>query len=104
MIPQLKLELEDILSRLDGFSSSEMDAVIKKYNFKSPITGNSVSEPVSFNLMFPTQIGPTGNFRAYLRPETAQGIFINFKRLLEFNQVKILNNTKIDTYAVTLFL
>lgn len=37
--------------------------------------------------MFPTVIGPTGDFKAYLRPETAQGIFVNFKRLLEFNQV-----------------
>lgn len=37
--------------------------------------------------MFSTQIGPTGDFKAYLRPETAQGIFINFKRLLEFNEV-----------------
>lgn len=64
-----------------------MNDVIKKYKFKSPITNNDLSDPVSFNLMFPTQIGPTGDFRAYLRPETAQGIFINFKRLLEFNQV-----------------
>ncbi|VDN36064.1 unnamed protein product [Gongylonema pulchrum] len=59
----------------------------KKYNIKSPITGNDLSEPVAFNLMFPTVIGPTGDFKAYLRPETAQGIFVNFKRLLEFNQV-----------------
>ena len=35
--------------------------------------------------MFETQIGPTGQLRGYLRPETAQGIFINFRRLLEFN-------------------
>lgn len=35
--------------------------------------------------MFETQIGPTGTQKGYLRPETAQGIFINFRRLLEFN-------------------
>lgn len=35
--------------------------------------------------MFDTMIGPTGQMKGYLRPETAQGIFINFKRLIEFN-------------------
>jgi hypothetical protein len=38
--------------------------------------------------MFETYIGPTGLLKGYLRPETAQGIFVNFKRLLEFNQVQ----------------
>lgn len=35
--------------------------------------------------MFETQIGPTGKVLGYMRPETAQGMFVNFKRLLEFN-------------------
>jgi glycyl-tRNA synthetase len=35
--------------------------------------------------MFETQIGPTGKATGYMRPETAQGIFVNFRRLLEFN-------------------
>ena len=35
--------------------------------------------------MFETLIGPTGQLTGYLRPETAQGIFINFRRLLEYN-------------------
>ena len=35
--------------------------------------------------MFETQIGPTGTQKGFLRPETAQGIFINFRRLLDFN-------------------
>ncbi|CAD5211148.1 unnamed protein product [Bursaphelenchus okinawaensis] len=82
-------ELEDVLVKLDGFTSEEMHDTIKKYGFKSPITKNNLTEPVAFNLMFPTQIGPTGDFKAFLRPETAQGIFINFKRLLEFNQGRL---------------
>ncbi|MBA2523356.1 MAG: glycine--tRNA ligase [Solirubrobacterales bacterium] len=43
-----------------------------------------------FNLMFKTQVGPvaeTGS-EAYLRPETAQGIFINFKNVLQFARKK----------------
>jgi glycyl-tRNA synthetase len=35
--------------------------------------------------MFATEIGPTGNLKGFLRPETAQGIFVNFRKLIEFN-------------------
>jgi len=35
--------------------------------------------------MFDTMIGPTGQMKGYLRPETAQGIFINFRKLIEYN-------------------
>lgn len=56
---------------------------------KSPITNNDLSEPVEFNLMFPTVIGPTGHIKGFLRPETAQGMFVNFKRLLDFNQGRL---------------
>lgn len=78
-----------MLARLEGFDNKDMHEVITRFNFKSPITGNDLTEPIAFNLMFPTQIGPTGDFKAFLRPETAQGIFVNFKRLLEFNQGKL---------------
>jgi len=39
--------------------------------------------------MFKTQIGPASNSVGYLRPETAQGIFVNFKKLLTFNNGKM---------------
>ncbi|EPB78018.1 glycine--tRNA ligase, partial [Ancylostoma ceylanicum] len=84
-----KHALQDVLARLEGFDDKDMHEVITKFNFKSPSTGNDLTPPIAFNLMFPTQIGPTGDFKAYLRPETAQGIFVNFKRLLEFNQGKL---------------
>ena len=79
-------QLEQILTQLDGLTNHEMDTIIKNYGMKSQ-DGNDLTAPVEFNLMFPTSIGPTGDVAAYLRPETAQGIFVNFKRLLEFNQV-----------------
>jgi glycyl-tRNA synthetase len=58
---------------------------MRTHKIKSPETGNDLSEPVVFNLMFASSIGPTGQLPGYLRPETAQGQFLNFKRLLEFN-------------------
>ena len=39
--------------------------------------------------MFASEIGPTGQLQGYLRPETAQGIFLNFRRLIEFNNGKM---------------
>lgn len=60
-----------------------------EYSVKAPITGNEISEPFHFNLMFSTQIGPSGKEQGYLRPETAQGIFVNFKKLLEYNNGKL---------------
>jgi glycyl-tRNA synthetase len=60
--------------------------LIKKYELKNPNTGLEPSPPVAFNLMFQASIGPSSNAPGYLRPETAQGQFLNFAKLLEFNQ------------------
>lgn len=86
---ELKDECADIAVKLDGMTKAEMAAILTKFNMKSPLTQNDLSEPMEFNLMFATQIGPTGLIKGFLRPETAQGIFVNFKRLLEFNQGRL---------------
>lgn len=70
-------------------TKNEMQEVLKKFNIKSPLTKNELSEPIEFNLMFGTQVGPSGLVKGFLRPETAQGIFVNFERLLEFNQDRL---------------
>ena len=87
---EVRLECEDIVIKLDGMTKDEMGAVLRRFEMKAPLSGNDLSDPMEFNLMFSTYIGPTGLVKGYLRPETAQGIFVNFKRLLEFNQVIIL--------------
>ncbi|HEY4280624.1 MAG TPA: glycine--tRNA ligase [Conexibacter sp.] len=55
-----------------------------------PTCGGELSEPRAFNLMFETTVGPVRDDGAtvYLRPETAQGIFINFKNVLQFARRK----------------
>ncbi|XP_056439798.1 glycine--tRNA ligase-like [Gadus chalcogrammus] len=84
-----KAEMEEVVTQMDNFTQEELTGLFVKYSVKSPITGHDLSAPISFNLMFQTSIGPGGNMQGYLRPETAQGIFLNFKRLLEFNQGKL---------------
>ncbi|CAG2101863.1 unnamed protein product [Medioppia subpectinata] len=84
-----KAEYEDVIIKLDGYSKDEMNAALRKYEIKTPVTGNDVTDAIEFNLMFSTSIGPSGAIKGFLRPETAQGIFVNFKRLLEFNQKRL---------------
>jgi glycyl-tRNA synthetase len=57
---------------------------------RCPECGGELSEPRQFNLMFKTQMGPVedGGQPIYLRPETAQGIFVNFKNVLQFARKK----------------
>jgi glycyl-tRNA synthetase len=52
---------------------------------RCPECGGELSEPRQFNLMFETHMGPVKESGAeiYLRPETAQGIFVNFKNVLQ---------------------
>ncbi|KAJ3216781.1 Glycine--tRNA ligase 1, mitochondrial [Dinochytrium kinnereticum] len=85
LAPELKSEYELVLESLDNYQGDDLWKLMQKLEIKAPETGNDITEPKLFNLMFDTQIGPTGQFRGFLRPETAQGHFLNFKRLLEFN-------------------
>ncbi|EFX02864.1 glycyl-tRNA synthetase [Grosmannia clavigera kw1407] len=78
-------EYEEILAQIDNFGGDELGALVKKYDLRNPATGIQPEPPVAFNLMFGTQIGPSGGLQGYLRPETAQGQFLNFSKLLEFN-------------------
>ena len=85
--------------------------LLKRFNVKSPVGNNPLGEPFDFNLMFTTNIGPGSKIPGYvafsflfvlsvsvcvpiaylylhysfMRPELAQGIFVNFKRLSEYN-------------------
>ncbi|XP_069119560.1 glycine--tRNA ligase-like [Argopecten irradians] len=89
MAAEKKEEMRQLLPTIECMTKEELGELIRKYEMKSPVTGNDVSDPMEFNLMFGTSIGPTGQMKGFLRPETAQGIFVNFKRLLQFNQGKL---------------
>ncbi len=78
-------EYEEILAKIDNYSGDELGLLMTKYSIKNPATGGDLLPPVAFNLMFQTSIGPSSNLPGYLRPETAQGQFLTFQKLLEFN-------------------
>ncbi len=56
-----------------------------------PNCGGDLTQPRSFNLMFKTLIGAMDDSSsvAYLRPETAQGIFVNYRNVLDTSRVKL---------------
>jgi glycyl-tRNA synthetase len=75
-------DLEDA----ESLSIPEIEALIADHDVTcpscgAPLAGEAVED---FNLMFETPIGPGGDQSGYLRPETAQGIFIEFPRLKEY--------------------
>lgn len=68
----------------DGMTMEQMDAAIAERGIKSP-NGNPLSKSRTFNMMFKTHVGATESEDSisYLRPETAQGIFTNFKNVVD---------------------
>ncbi|KAJ3769978.1 hypothetical protein FB446DRAFT_745826 [Lentinula raphanica] len=80
---------EVTLAQLDNYSGAELGELCRKFDIRNPDTNNEVTEPQEFNLMFASSIGPTGQHPGYLRPETAQGHFLNFSRLLDYNNGRV---------------
>ena len=75
---------------VENMKIDEMAAFIRQHDIKSP-DGNSISEPKSFNLLFETAVGSVAGDKSkiYLRGETAQGIFSNFKQVLDSSRVQL---------------
>jgi glycyl-tRNA synthetase len=74
----------------EGMDEAALDAAIKQYGITSP-EGNELTNVRAFNLMFQTQSGASTGTEStvYLRPETAQGIFANFKNVLDTQRPKL---------------
>ena len=84
-----RIELE---SSVDGWSQEEMKNFIEEHNVPCPSCGkHNFTDIRQFNLMFKTFQGVTEDAKntVYLRPETAQGIFVNFKNVQRTSRKKI---------------
>lgn len=77
---------------INGASNDRLEEIINEYNIPCPTCGkNDFTKIRKFNLMFKTFQGVTEDSAAeiYLRPETAQGIFVNFKNVLRVSRKKL---------------
>ncbi len=84
--------IEDTLKiKAEGLNLKDISKLVKQNKIKCPKCKSDLSEPSPFNLMFETYIGPkkSKDSLAYLRPETAQLIFTNFKLVQEVSRLKL---------------
>ena len=78
--------------KVEGLTPEKMDAIIRMFEIHCPRCGKSDWTPVrKFNLLFPVQLGIVEGEQglAYLRGETAQSIFINFRNVVDSTRVKL---------------
>lgn len=73
----------------DGLKKEHLTEIIKNNNIRCPECGGPLGDVFDFNLMFQTWIGPGQRKRGYMRPETAQAMFVDFPRLLRFYREKL---------------
>lgn len=73
----------------EGMSLDTLGRALLKNRIGCPECGGELSRPSSFNELFKTTIGPYSENEGYCRPETAQGIFTNFRRLSEIARGKL---------------
>jgi len=84
--------VEDQLNiNTENLGIDELSKIIKEKEVNCPECGGNLGEPVTFNLMFNTHIGPVQDSAsvAYLRPENAQLIFSGFKNVVDSTRVKM---------------
>jgi len=76
--------------REDHLRTEQLGAEDAEGEIHCPECNGDLSDPMSFNLMFETHMGPVkeSGSEVFLRPETAQGIFVNFKNVLQFARKK----------------
>ncbi len=67
----------------------DLSSMLGEAGLKCEKCGTALTEVTPFNLMLGTKLGPTGKVQGYLRPETAQGIFIDFKQVYRTNTMKL---------------
>jgi glycyl-tRNA synthetase len=83
----------DELPGAEGLSATDLldPTIVERLNLRCPIDGGPLSAPRRFNLMFKTFMGPVEDDAAviYLRPETAQGSYVNFKSVQQSSRKKI---------------
>ena len=82
--------IEDTIGEdVEGLEDQRLTEIVSENQIRCPKCGGHLTHVWSYNLMFQTLIGAKGKAKGYLRPETAQGIFIPFKRLLRFFRGKL---------------
>jgi len=85
-----KFRIDNIIGEeAESWSLEKIKNYIIEKNIKCPECNGELGEPEYFNLLMKTTIGPYSENIGYLRPEAAQGIFVNFKKIYELTGKKL---------------
>ncbi len=77
------------LENVEAKGGDAIKSLMAEHKIKCPRCGGALEEPELFLTMFKTEIGATGGEVGYLRPETAQAMFLNYKRGYIHNREKL---------------
>jgi glycyl-tRNA synthetase len=77
------------ISGLEGKSAEELEKIIQENNIRCPECKGKLGKVSKFNLLFTTNVGPYSENIAYMRPEAAQGMFVNFKYIYTIMREKL---------------
>ena len=86
------VEKHNLKISVEGMDSDELQAFVSEHKIPCPVCGKSDFTPIrKFNLMFKTFQGVTEDTTntIYLRPETAQGIFVNFENVQRSTRMRV---------------
>ncbi len=81
--------VKEFFENADVLGPKELEQAFIDHDVKCPECGGELGPVDEFNLMFKTNIGPGSNRVGYMRPETAQGIFVNYQNLYRYNREKM---------------
>ncbi len=81
--------VKEFFENADVLGPRELEQAFVDHGVKCPECGGELGPVDEFNLMFKTNIGPGKDRVGYMRPETAQGIFVNFLNLYRYNREKM---------------
>jgi glycyl-tRNA synthetase len=84
-----KLLEEEGMEDAEALELAQVNDALAKHGVPCPVCGGDFGEAYHFNLMFETEVGPGSGRRGFLRPETAQGIFLAFPWLYRHNREKL---------------
>ncbi|KAH8742860.1 hypothetical protein F5883DRAFT_656317 [Diaporthe sp. PMI_573] len=79
-------EYNNILAKIENYDGDQSGELIKRLDIRNPVGNGEALPPVPFNPMIKSTVGPSSAAHVYLRPETTQGQFLNFKKLIDYNQ------------------
>ena len=74
---------EFLKENFEGMTPKKLTEIINKHNVRCPLCKGPLGDVEVFNMTFPVNLGVKSDTTAYLRPETAQGVYVNFMQ--EFN-------------------